>query len=959
MTATDNRVFISYARLDGDEFASELAARLKAAGFDPWFDRISIGAGSSWSRMIDQGLDTAWTLLVVLTPGSELSAEVQGEWYGALDRHVPVVPLLVEECEIPRRLQSIQYLDFRGGVEPAFTQLVERLHSLPTEHLAELRHQLDRTRQVQAKARNPQPFEAKIASLEAAIARWESRMQAASAATPSPVVEAHRTRIAGRPPWDQPDIFTGRTAQLEEIGRMLAEEQAQLVSVLGRGGMGKTALACQVLRDLERGKWPHRAEGPRIDGIAYLSTRTHGITFDQLFVDCTKLLENERKLRLGTVRTSRDLELDERLARLFDAFEQGLYIVLLDNLEDLLDAEGQLADPEVAAFFREALRSSRDGLRLVATSRRPLQLDPDLQRLDRHVWLRDGLSLDEGIKLLRELDPNDEFEIRSAGEEQLAEVVRRTHGVPRALQLIPSIFRQRVFVSLDEVVADFYTEEEVVEKLVEENYRLLSQDARRVAEAVAVFGVPVPPQAIAELLQPFLPELDVLPVLRQLVRTHVVQLVDRGAKTVSLHPIDQEYLYHRLRATGPYSRAALHARAAEFYRSQRTSEPDGYFGFDTNADLDALAPRFAEFNHRVRAGQPEEAAEVLAEFGSALALSGSPTRCNEMVQAIAGRVKGDRARLTLLACEMAIRIMVGPLPQVLEMGPRAREIAAGLGSPLEEAGIEVMLGITCRYLGDAHQAITHYERAAELYGRCHDTATKAFFSDLSLCHSYTGNVREALRYAEQMLDVAEHTTDPYHRFKAHNTLSLAYFAWGRWEEAIQHSCDAIAAWRPGMNDGRAYVANTLGMAHFLAGHHPRALAALRDGIDAALELESPRAGGFCLYDLAMAHYLLDAAAQAREPAVEAQPLLAAAGHAELSAAMLVLLDAAVSGDRAAEARALLDCARHSVENPDVFPPRELAARTLALAAELGLDETAADAERLLGELTARLILPDE
>jgi tetratricopeptide (TPR) repeat protein len=776
--------------------------------------------------------------------------------------------------------------------------------------------------------------------------------------------EEKKIRVFGRRPPGVADIFKGRTDELKEVGRLLAGGRVRLVSILGQGGIGKTALAKVLLLGLEESRWPQAERSIPVDGIAYFSTQTDGITLERLFLGCAKLLDGDGCARLENVWASRDLGSEEKVTLLLQAFKQGLYVVLLDNLESLIDVDGRLTDPDLTLFLRESLQGPRHGLRVLVTSREPLRLDSDVGSLAQEVWLQRGLGIPEGVQLLRELDPNCKYTIGCAHEEKLTEVVRRTHGVPRALQLVVSIMadrrRRNPYFSLDEVVASFYSQDEVVKKLVDENYRRLPQDARRVAEALAVYDVAVQDVAVGFLLQPFAPGVDVLAVLGRLYESHLVE-IDQTTRTASLHPIDKEYLYQRLPGQGPYSRQALHERAAEYYHSRRIVEPDEHFGLDTRIDLHVFGPQLSEFNHRVKAGQTEEAAELLMDFGPALAFQGSASLCREMIRAAAGvAVAGDRARLGLLASETALRSMFGPAAQALEVGEQASEVASRL-DPRTEGAMQSILGIACRYMGDAKQAVTHFERALGLYRRSNDAGhgSHRLLGELSLCHSYAGNIRQALYYGRQLLELAEQSAEQSNDLQfAHNVLSLAYFTWGRWEEAIRHGDAVLAYWQRGMHDSKAYTLNTIGLAHFLAGRYPEAVAALYKGRATAAELESPRAEGFCLYNLALVCYLHGSEAEARRLAEEAQPLLSRVGLAELGASVLALLDAAAS-DRATEARVLLKCARLSANNPDLFPARDLAARACELAQDLGLAELASSAQRWIDDFSARMVLPAE
>lgn len=86
-------------------------------------------------------------------------------------------------------------------------------------------------------------------------------------------INQKRRRVVGQRPIDVANYFRNRQREQEEIGRLLAASSTRLVSVVGRGGMGKTALASKVLSDLEQNRWPHTDDEIPVDGIVYLSTR--------------------------------------------------------------------------------------------------------------------------------------------------------------------------------------------------------------------------------------------------------------------------------------------------------------------------------------------------------------------------------------------------------------------------------------------------------------------------------------------------------------------------------------------------------------------------------------------------------------------------------------------------------------------------------------------------------------
>src|SRR5262245_32594656 len=101
--------FICYARQDGD-FVLRLATELKSCGISVWIDQWNIDAGQDWDETIDRSLREVATLLIDLSPAAVTSREVRGELRIALNLGKRIVPLIYRECEIPRQLQTVQYI---------------------------------------------------------------------------------------------------------------------------------------------------------------------------------------------------------------------------------------------------------------------------------------------------------------------------------------------------------------------------------------------------------------------------------------------------------------------------------------------------------------------------------------------------------------------------------------------------------------------------------------------------------------------------------------------------------------------------------------------------------------------------------------------------------------------------------------------------------------------------------
>lgn len=88
-------VFISYARADGETFAHALHARLThdAPDNQAWLDRYEIEGGIGWWNQIEQELDRAEFLLLIMTPAAMHSENTRREWRSARQRGVCVYPV--------------------------------------------------------------------------------------------------------------------------------------------------------------------------------------------------------------------------------------------------------------------------------------------------------------------------------------------------------------------------------------------------------------------------------------------------------------------------------------------------------------------------------------------------------------------------------------------------------------------------------------------------------------------------------------------------------------------------------------------------------------------------------------------------------------------------------------------------------------------------------------------------
>jgi hypothetical protein len=120
-------IFISYSNADAAR-VRPVAERLRAEGLRVWFDEWAIVPGDDIFFAIERALETSRRLLLCLSRAALASKWVEMEHRTVLfrdpsSRNRVLIPLLLEDCELPAALRRLAYADFRHPTEAAFQQL--------------------------------------------------------------------------------------------------------------------------------------------------------------------------------------------------------------------------------------------------------------------------------------------------------------------------------------------------------------------------------------------------------------------------------------------------------------------------------------------------------------------------------------------------------------------------------------------------------------------------------------------------------------------------------------------------------------------------------------------------------------------------------------------------------------------------------------------------------------------
>jgi hypothetical protein len=131
------RVFLCHAKED-KPVVHELYQRLDAEGWiDTWLDEIKILPGQEWDIEIERAVEIADVVLVCLSTYSvDKEGYVQKELRFVLniadekpEGTIFIVPLRLDDCQVPRRLRPWQWVDFypKNQRKTAYLRLLESL----------------------------------------------------------------------------------------------------------------------------------------------------------------------------------------------------------------------------------------------------------------------------------------------------------------------------------------------------------------------------------------------------------------------------------------------------------------------------------------------------------------------------------------------------------------------------------------------------------------------------------------------------------------------------------------------------------------------------------------------------------------------------------------------------------------------------------------------------------------
>jgi tetratricopeptide (TPR) repeat protein len=615
-----------------------------------------------------------------------------------------------------------------------------------------------------------------------------------------PVAGKTSTRFINPPPGVAPNYFQDRLIETEQIRDFLNNDSQRLMTIVGRAGVGKTAMVCRLLKALERGELPDDLGEMKADGIVYLSeTGSHRVNFANVFADLSKLLSKEDAERLEGIYKNPQTSTDDKMRALLDAFPSGRVILLLDNFENLINSESlNVLDSELSDALNVVLTAPHHVVKVIITTRiAPRDLGMVEPSRQHPLDLDDGLKSPYAEEVLRSLDADGRVGLKTAPDALLNKAREKTRGYPRALEALYAILSVDRYTTLEELL-ELSLPDEVVQKLVGEAFNRLDPSAQKVMQALAVYNRPVSPAAIDYLLQPHLPSIDSALVLNRLVNMHFAR---REAGRYYLHPADREYAFGIIpegekgktkeeRDELRFTQYELLDRAADYFAQARKPRAEW-------KKLDDLSAQLAEFDLRCTAENYDTAASMLSEIDfDYLLLWGHYRLMIQLHEKTTGKIKDPFLHMKNLNGLGSAYKILGDAHKSIYFLEQGIPVAQAAKNHHAEGVFLSNLGNAYVSLGNTRKAVEFYEQALSIARKISNKGDEGvFLGNLGNAYVTLGEARKAIEFYEQALSIARKISDKRNEGNWINNLGEVYAALGEARKAIDFYEQALVITR--------------------------------------------------------------------------------------------------------------------------------------------------------------------
>lgn len=627
-----------------------------------------------------------------------------------------------------------------------------------------------------------------------------------------------------------PTSFVGRRRDVAQVGAYLQQADIRLLTLTGPGGIGKTRLALEVIREIAD-RVPDGAcvvplaalEGP--DLVGHSIATELGLAYE----DGTPIIDTVASYLRG-----------KRM------------ILVLDNFEHLLAASEIPAHLVLSCPNLTVLVTSRAPLHLAAEHEypvSPLSLPDSSRIVDPNVLAgNDAVAL--FLRRARMIKPDFELTIDNASA--VHAICRRLDGLPLAIELAASRVKLvpphtllrllgNPLTMLTGGPRDLPLRHRTLRATLDWSYSLLQPEEQMLFQRLAVFSNPASLEAVEAACE--FPD-DLLDLLSSLVESSLLRAEEtNGEPRFRMLATIREYALERLSQSG--EEPIVGARHADYFL--RVAE-QAHAVLVVNAVPEWL-DRMQECHDDLRAalawflqhGDNEQSLRLTVYLWAFWSCCGYYSIARVSLEAAVALPcqRMDHLRAAALIALGVVSNSLGD-PELAET--RTRE-SLRLAKQLKDMNLVLaclrQLARSAQMRGNLSEARRIYEEALAMARDADDDLlVAAALHGLSLVCLLSGGHRAAVIHAEQCLELARHTGNARTSVTAINDLGCGLMAEGNIGRALRVLEQGVALAREvGLHWSLANLLNSLGLALFLAGDGSASAACQRECLGLAGDLQ--------------------------------------------------------------------------------------------------------------------------
>ncbi len=330
------------------------------------------------------------------------------------------------------------------------------------------------------------------------------------------IIDPGEICINNLPPadYDLDGGFVGRKSEIKEIKKKIYSNLDRILTIMGAGGVGKTALALEIAKNIiSDPKNPFKAviwfsaKEEKLTDVDIVEIPSEIKNLEQLIGDILFLIDKVAYDKYQQV----DVPTEYYIRYLYKKFEEheNRFLLIIDNLESILGKEPLIKFIE--DFPCKILITSRIGL----------------GKLERPIALKE-LKEDDSIILFKHVAKSkDVEELIKLNEDKIIELVNRMKRYPLALKW--SIGQFLIGKDLDKAFPKELPGESLIAQFSFNNvYSLLTENEKRILFAITIWNEPVTEGMLKFLTD--LSEKDLTLGLRKLKLTSLIFQSDLNTK---------------------------------------------------------------------------------------------------------------------------------------------------------------------------------------------------------------------------------------------------------------------------------------------------------------------------------------------------------------------------------------------------------------------------------------------